>query len=294
MNNSVISLYKNRHNQVLQNIIETTDIPAKRLKDAIYYSLFPGGKRLRPVLVYLCGELLDTNPDALDIIAASIELMHSFSLVHDDLPAMDNDDFRRNKLSCHCEFDEATAILVGDGMQALAIDILLTKLPNYLELTKVIAITHELLVACGASGMVSGQSLDMSELNNPNIDEKTLYEIHLLKTGKLIIACIQMTIKASNPTPSAIQALNEFAKNLGILFQMQDDYLDLYGANNSLGKNRSSDRENEKITFANIHDKNKLASLINEHITKAEQALTILGDKANNLLNLLAYLTKRL
>ena len=151
--------YKERHERVLHDLIEQADIPAERIREAMIYTLFPGGKRMRPMLVYLCGELLEIDLKTLDIIAAAIELIHCYSLVHDDLPAMDDDDTRRNKPSCHRAFDEATAILVGDGMQALAIDILLQYLPQSLPAAQIIAITHELIKACGPSGMVSGQSL---------------------------------------------------------------------------------------------------------------------------------------
>jgi farnesyl diphosphate synthase len=293
MNNPAIIHYKTHFEHVLHDIIKTAHIPADTLKEAIFYSLFPGGKRLRPVLVYLCGELLDANQNALDIIAASIELIHSFSLVHDDLPAMDDDDFRRDKPSLHCAFDEATAILVGDGMQALAIDILLTQLPNYLTTQQVVSIAHELLLACGPSGMVSGQSLDMTELTNPNIDEKTLLEIHSLKTGKLIVSCIKMAIIASNPSQTEINCLNEFAIKLGLLFQMQDDYLDQYGCDNSLGKCRSSDLANKKMTFASIYDKKALAELIGNNINQAQQSLSIFGNRAKSLQDLLLYLRAR-
>ncbi|OGV31153.1 MAG: geranyl transferase [Legionellales bacterium RIFCSPHIGHO2_12_FULL_35_11] len=294
MNNSTIINYKNRHEQILHNIIDSTYIPAPILKEAIAYSVFPGGKRIRPILVYLTGELLNTNQSALDIIAASIELIHSFSLVHDDLPAMDNDDYRRDKLSCHKAYDEATAILVGDGTQALAIDILLTKLPNFISMNQVVSVTHELLQASGPSGMVSGQSLDMSELNNSLIDEKKLQEIHLLKTGKLISACMNMVIQASNPSVDEIEALTEFGKHLGLLFQMQDDYLDRYSENNSLGKCRKSDIANHKITFANIYSKYKLKEVINLHFAKAIECLTIFGGKADNFNDLLGYIKARI
>ncbi|MDF1757122.1 MAG: polyprenyl synthetase family protein [Legionellaceae bacterium] len=293
MNNPAIISYIARHEQVLYDLIKSAEIPAARLKEAILYSLFPGGKRLRPVLVYLSGELLDTNQNALDIIAASIELIHSFSLVHDDLPAMDDDDFRRDKPSCHKAFDEATAILVGDGIQALAIDILLTELPKYLPMDQVVAVTHELLHACGPAGMVSGQSLDMTELTNPDIDEESLSKIHSLKTGKLIIGCIKMAIKASQASPAAIKSLNDFAESLGLLFQMQDDYLDKYDESNTLGKCRSSDQANHKMTFANIYSKERLSSIIKNHIAKSQQSLEIFGDKAKNLQDLLSFLSAR-
>jgi len=293
MNNPAIIHYRSRHEQVLHDLISTAAIPASRIREAIFYSLFPGGKRLRPVLVYLCGELLGTDQHSLDIIAASIELIHSFSLVHDDLPAMDNDDFRRGRPSCHRAFDEATAVLVGDGIQALAIDILLCELPTSLSMARVVAVTHELLLASGPAGMVSGQSLDMSELTNPALSEETLREVHALKTGRLILACVNMVIAASNPSPIAAEALQQFATHLGIFFQMQDDYLDHYGDTDSLGKGRSSDIANAKQTFADLYDKDRLAALIEDQITEAHRALSAFGDRADNLKALLLDLQER-
>lgn len=294
MNNEAIKHHLLHHEQVLIDLLKNADIPAPRIRESITYSLFPGGKRLRPILVYLCGELLGVNPVSLDIIAASIELTHCYSLVHDDLPAMDNDDMRRGKPSCHRAFDEATAILVGDGMQALAIDILLTHLPHSLSLPQVIAVTHELVHASGPAGMVSGQSLDLSELANPLISEAQLRKVHQLKTGKLISACINMVLAAATPTPIVIKGMREFADHLGILYQMQDDYLDKYDHGKSLGKGRASDAENQKTTFATLYNQAKLAELISFHFKKAQSALMSVSEKTDDLRDFMDYLYRRL
>lgn len=290
MNNTIISEYIARHNKFLYEVVNNTDIPAKQLKDAILYSLFPGGKRFRPILVYLCGEIFNIKIEVLDIISASIELIHSFSLIHDDLPAMDDDDYRRDKLSCHKAFNEATAILAGDAIQSLAIDILITHLPNYLANDKVLKITHELLLACGPSGMVSGQSLDMSELIKESIDEKTLTQIHSLKTGKLIAACIKMTIASTNVQPNIADSLYEFAEELGVLFQMQDDFLDKYGSN---GKQRSSDTENNKLTFAKIYNSQELYNLIQNKYNKLIGNLNLFTNSSTNLIQVLENLKSK-
>jgi len=246
------------------------------------YTLFPGGKRFRPMLVYLCGEILNANQDTLDIIAASIELIHCYSLVHDDLPAMDNDDFRRGKPSCHRAFDEATAILVGDALQSFAIETLLTHLPQTLNLQQIINITLELTKASGPEGMISGQSLDLTELANPSISLAQLEEVHTLKTGKLISSCINMVIEATNPQIEYATSLKEFANYLGLAFQMQDDYLDKY-AQNHLGKGRESDAANQKTTFANLYSQRELAELIKSIFKSMQKSLNIFCEKANNL-----------
>jgi farnesyl diphosphate synthase len=294
MNNNAINSYLLHHEKVLNDLLDNAVIPAPRIKEAIAHSLFPGGKRLRPILVYLCGEIMDINQQALDIIAASVELTHCYSLVHDDLPAMDNDDFRRGKPSCHRAFDEATAILVGDGMQALAIDILLGHLPRSLSMKQVVDVTHELVKASGPAGMVSGQSLDLSELANPTISEAQLREIHQLKTGKLISACINMVLAAGSPPAIAADALRQFANHLGLVFQMQDDYLDKYGSSELLGKGRSSDAANEKTTFATLYSQHDLSQLIAQHFQKAQEALTPVIPRASDLRDFIAYLHQRI
>lgn len=281
MNHNSINRYLLHHEKVLRDLVENTSIPAPKIKEAILYALFPGGKRLRPLLVYLCGEILDINLHSLDIIAASIELTHCYSLVHDDLPAMDDDDFRRGQPSCHRAFDEATAILIGDGMQALAIDILLSNLPKSLNSNQVINITRELVYASGPAGMVSGQSLDLSELAKPSLTEAELCDIHLLKTGKLMLACINMVIAAGYPTPGIATALRQFANHFGLVYQMQDDYLDKYSK--VLGKGRSSDAANQKTTFATLYTQSELAKLITQHFKYAHEALSPLNERANNL-----------
>lgn len=294
MSNAVRTQYKERHENVLRDLLQTADIPAPRIKEAMLYSLFPGGKRLRPILVYLCGQLIGTTIESLDIIAAAIEFIHCYSLIHDDLPAMDNDDTRRGKPSCHRAFDEATAILVGDGMQAFAIDLLLTYLPSTLEPTQVIAVTHELIKACGPAGMVSGQSLDLSELINPDIQEEQLCTIHILKTGKLILACINMVLATQHLPESSKHALREFANHLGLAFQMQDDYLDHYGQDDALGKGRASDAANQKITFATLYTQKKLSTLINQHFQQAQSALSIFEPHHQELIDFMQTIQYRI
>lgn len=293
MINESIAHYLVHHEAFLYDFISNANIPAQRIKEAMLYTLFPGGKRLRPLLVYLCGEITKVKLPCLDIIAAALELIHCYSLVHDDLPSMDNDDFRRGKPSCHKAFDEATAILVGDGMQALAIDFLLKELPKYLHLPEVINITHELVKASGPTGMVSGQSLDLSELSNSFVTESKIRLIHNLKTGKLISACFNMVLLASDSSTSIGDTLGHFATQLGLVFQMQDDYLDHYMDPAVLGKGRSSDAANQKCTFANFYSKQDLLNLIDIHFQQAKDALLPLGKQAQNLLELTNYLQQR-
>lgn len=281
------------HEAYLSALITDLDSPAPRIKEAIGYSLLSGGKRLRPSLVYLCGALLQVPEAALDILAAAIELTHCYSLIHDDLPAMDNDDIRRGQPTCHRAFDEATAILAGDAMQILAIEILLDRLPHHLSLDRVISVSQVLIKASGTAGMISGQSLDLNEMDKPNLTESRLREIHSLKTGKLISACIDMVIAAANPQTDTIKALRVFATHLGLVFQMQDDYLDKYD-HDQLGKGRGSDEANHKTTFASLYPKENLCELIHHHFSAAQQALSLLGESAEALKAFVSGLEQRI
>ncbi len=289
----MIDTYLQRHEQFLEQILDNALIPASEIRSAIHYSLFPGGKRIRPILVYLVGELIEIDLHVLDLIAAAIELTHCYSLIHDDLPAMDDDDLRRGKPSCHKAFGEATAILVGDGMQALAIEILLTGLPSLLQPSQVITITQELVKASGISGMVSGQSLDLSELTKPTISEQQLREIHHLKTGRLITACIEMVLAAHDPKFEQDKAaLRTYANHIGLVFQMQDDYLDQYAPVELLGKGRASDLANQKTTFATLLTKSRLEEEIVNHYQIAFDSLKLF-DKNAGLIKLTEQLQAR-
>ena len=294
MNKKVINHYSQRHEAFLEQVLKQTTIPAELIHSAMHYTLFPGGKRMRPILVYLAGELIDIDLNVLDVIAAALELTHCYSLIHDDLPAMDDDDLRRGKPSCHKAYDEATAILVGDGMQALAIEVLLTRLPSLLDAAQVVAVTQVLVNASGVSGMVSGQSLDLSELSKSSITEEQLRTIHLLKTGRLISACFEMVLAAKPSIDKAtINALKTYASHVGLVFQMQDDYLDHYAPANVLGKGRSSDLANQKTTFATLFSKPQLEKEIAIHYQTAIDALQLFAGKADSLIGLTQQLQNR-
>lgn len=294
MNKHVIDMYTQRHERFLKQLLNQISVPARQIRSAMDYALFPGGKRIRPLFVYLAGELIDARLEVLDIIAAALELTHCYSLIHDDLPAMDDDDLRRGKPSCHKAYDEATAILVGDGMQALAIELLLTRLSPLLDASRVIAITQILVQASGVSGMVSGQSLDLSELAKSSVSEHQLREIHLLKTGQLIHACFEMVLDTqSTIDKSTAQAIRTYAMHIGLVFQLQDDYLDYYAPTHILGKGRSSDLANQKTTFATLFSKQQLEEEIASHYQMARAALQVFASKAMFLLHLTQQLQNR-
>jgi geranylgeranyl pyrophosphate synthase len=209
------------------------------------------GKRVRPLLAYAAGEFCDVEDTAIDSIAASVELVHAYSLVHDDLPAMDDDDLRRGRPTTHRAFDEATAILAGDALQALAFEILcedtgLSAAPR--AQTRIIA---WLARAIGPAGMVGGQALDL-EAEGRRIDERTLEDIHRRKTGQLIRAAIMMPSELAELAPEAKRRLDEFATEIGLVFQIRDDLLEVEQDTATLGKNAGSDAANDKSTYPSI------------------------------------------
>jgi farnesyl diphosphate synthase len=196
---------------------------------------------------------------------------------------MDNDDYRRGKLSCHRAFDESTAILVGDGLQTLAIDVLLTQLPATVSAEQTIRIAGELTDACGPSGMLSGQGLDLILLSKPGLTEQELTHIHQLKTGRLILACINMVLIASHAPHAEEVALRQFATQFGLLFQMQDDYLDQYDEIAHLGKKRASDLSNQKFTFASFMSKEALFERLSTEFENTLLALRCFEHRAKKL-----------
>lgn len=219
-----------------------------RLKSACAYSVNNGGKRLRPALIYATAHCLNatTHTDDLDLLAAAIECIHSYSLVHDDLPAMDDDDLRRGKPTCHIAYDEATAILVGDGLQAYAFE-LITQTRS-LNADIQVKLLKTLAQAAGNYGMVGGQMIDLESENRP-IDVALLEHMHCLKTGALIRASVMMGAIAADADSPTIIALDTYAHAIGLAFQVQDDILDIESDTETLGKKQGADLKLNKPTY---------------------------------------------
>ena len=225
-----------------------------RVTEAIHYSVMNGGKRIRPQIILLLCEMLEVEitSNNIDLIAAAGELIHCYSLIHDDLPAMDDDDYRRGQLSCHKQFDEATAILAGDAIQPLSLEVLTSIEDPNLEAKTKLEIINLFARACGPRGMVEGQNRDILA-ENKVLTEEELDELHYLKTGKLIEACVLcVCLMKKNIDKDLIKKLKTFSNKFGLAFQIRDDILDEIGDEETIGKPVKSDLKNNKSTYPSI------------------------------------------
>jgi geranylgeranyl pyrophosphate synthase len=243
--------YQQRIETVLARALEIDGAATPRLLEAMRYSTLAGGKRVRPVLVYTTGEALGASLDALDAAAAAVELIHVYSLVHDDLPAMDNDDLRRGRPTCHRAYDEATAILVGDALQARAFEVL-AHAPSGIAATSRLEMMRVLADAIGTRGMAGGQAIDLEAVKQV-LSEDALERMHRQKTGALIQASVLLgAISAGIQVSPERSALAEFGAEIGLAFQIQDDILDVEGTTTTLGKRAGADADRVKPTYPSV------------------------------------------
>ena len=272
-----------RINKALFQTLPKKDI--SKVTEAIHYSVMNGGKRIRPQIILILSEILkvDISNENVDLIAAAGELIHCYSLIHDDLPAMDDDDYRRGQLSCHKKFDEATAILTGDAIQPLSLEVLTSiEDPNLSDKTK-LEIINLFARACGPEGMVEGQNRDILS-ENKKLTEEELDQIHYLKTGKLIEACVLcVCLIKKNIDETLIEKLIEFSNKFGLAFQIRDDILDEIGDQDKIGKPTKSDIKNNKSTYPSIIG-----------IEESQKKAQLLIDKALAILQELPFETSKL
>lgn len=280
-----------RINQFLVSILPNQNETPAHLHAAMHYAVLNGGKRMRPLLVYATGEAFGIELDLLDHPACAVELIHAYSLVHDDLPAMDNDDLRRGKPTCHKAFDEATAILVGDALQSLAFNILSDQYEIDAPLR--LSMISRLAGAAGSQGMAGGQALDL-KATGQKLDIGQLDEIHNLKTGALIKASIQLGILAARvQDPFILAALTQFADKIGLCFQIQDDILNVQGSMTVLGKNTGTDQDREKLTYATFYGVTEAKRNLNHLYKEALELIEPLGEQVSTLRTLADYIVKR-
>ena len=265
----------------------------QRVSQAMYYSLMNGGKRLRPFLVYQTSQLFDVIPDQAFWVAASLEMLHTYSLIHDDLPAMDNDDFRRGKPTCHKQFDEATAILAGDGLLTYAFEIL-AQAENIKDDIKV-RLCRLLAERAGAfNGMIAGQMLDLQIDRSPQLSSAEIIKhIEEMKTGCLIAYAAQAGAILGQASTKQYSDITSYARKIGIAFQISDDILDVTGDSSLMGKTLGKDTAQNKLTFVSLYGLDKARLIAADLIDQAKQELASFGDKASPLKQLADFIISR-
>ena len=281
----LLTSYQNRINSKLESLLPFDD---SLLSEAIRYSVLGGGKRLRPILVYLIGELGNAENDSLDILAGSVEIIHCYSLIHDDLPSMDDDDLRRGKPTTHKKYDEATAILAGDALQPFAFELVTTI--NISDKNK-LSIIKSLAQACGYQGMVGGQIKDVH--SHDIKDVKSLDMMHSQKTGRLIQCSIETAGILSDLSKQDIESLIEYGDKIGLAFQIQDDIIDIESPSTVSGKDQGSDVEKDKLTYPSIVGIENSKARAFDLAKEAKEKLQLLERNTDNLCKLADYIVSR-
>lgn len=282
-----------RVEQALELRLPGDNILPQRLHSAMRYCVLDGGKRMRPMLTYCTAKTIQISPEAVDGVACAVEFIHVYSLIHDDLPAMDDDELRRGKPTCHVAFDEATAILAGDALQALAFETLahdssiLATAENRLQMITTLA------KASGSQGMVGGQAIDLEsvgrQLNLPELEN-----MHIHKTGALIRASVTMaTLAKADIDPVMANKLDNYAKCIGLSFQVKDDILDEESDTATLGKTKGKDKENDKPTYPALLGMAGAKQKAQELHEKAIDSLSVFGTEADLLRDLSLYIIQR-
>lgn len=247
-----LATFRQRADRTLLNFIALLPFNDSNLVTSMRYGTLLGGKRLRPFLVYSTGQMFGITQNNLDAPAAAVECIHAYSLIHDDLPAMDNDDLRRGQPTCHIKFGEANAILAGDALQSLAFAILADAEMPDVALNDRLAMVSELSAAIGVAGMCSGQSMDL-DASGKQVGLAELEQIHHHKTGSLIRAAIRLGALASGLSGrAALPLLDRYAAAIGLAFQVQDDILDVIGKTEKIGKHQGSDQKQGKNTYPSL------------------------------------------
>jgi farnesyl diphosphate synthase len=282
-----------RADTALLQLLPPEDRPPYDLHKAMRYAVLGGGKRLRPLLVYATGSALGAALEQLDAPAAAVEIIHAYSLVHDDLPSMDDDDMRRGRPTCHIAFGEATAILAGDALQALAFEVLsadplLAAAPGVL-----VDMLRTLAAACGSQGMAGGQALDLAAVGRA-LDAGELERMHVYKTGALIRASVRLgALAAGCSDPALLAALERYGHCIGLAFQIRDDILDVEGDSTTLGKTAGKDAADAKPTYPAILGMSGAREQLADLTREAIGALQPHGDRMNELVALARYVAER-
>lgn len=295
MSNTKFGDWMAQHQQRVEKALEQT-LPAntltpERLHEAMRYTTLCGGKRVRPLLVYAAGELSGADANALDGVACAIECVHVYSLVHDDMPCMDDDSLRRGKPTVHVQYDEATALLVGDALQTQAFD-LISAPGLFADPARQLRAAHTLARAAGSRGMAGGQAIDLAAVGK-QLSREELEHMHLHKTGALIRAAVLLGALAGKADDTQLEALDRYAKNIGLLFQVVDDVLDAVADTITLGKTAGKDAANNKPTYVSILGLSESKQLATELAEAANAATAGFGPAAARLNDLTHYIVSR-
>jgi farnesyl diphosphate synthase len=284
-------LCRERTDKVFKQYLQ--DIPSLELKTAMEYPLFNGGKRIRPLLIYATGSIFNAPLENLDIPACSVELIHTYSLIHDDLPCMDDAALRRGKPSCHKVYGDGMAVLTGDALHTLSMQIIANH-PALLKAERRNQMMSVLSKACGPFGMAAGQALDITVMNDPSISTDLLLDIYTLKTGALFSACVELGRLASKDEDEINQrALKEFGDCIGLAFQIQDDILDIEAETAQLGKTQGIDFTNNKLTYPKLVGLDQAKDKVQTLYQNALEAINYLGSKASLLRELAGKMLER-
>ena len=277
----------------LLSVIPSADMPPTTLHESMRYSLFAGGKRIRPILAIAAAEAIGDVGPAILPIASSLELIHTYSLIHDDLPSMDNDDYRRGKPTNHKVYGEAMAILAGDALLTMAFELCTqASAMDGIAPQRQVELIHELAVGSGNRGMVGGQVLDI-QAENKDIDLATLQAIHKHKTGMLIRAAVRMGAIAAGATEAQLANLSAYAEDVGLAFQIADDVLNVTGTREELGKNPNTDAQRGKKTYPTFYGVDGARRLAEDCVNRATDRLAGFGPSADPLRDLAGYITSR-
>ncbi len=282
---------QSRMESVLADCLPPVHIAPQRLHEAMRYAVLDGGKRVRPLLAFAAGEVVDAIPERVQFAAAAVELIHAYSLVHDDMPAMDDDALRRGKPTVHVEFDEATALLVGDALQSLAFDVLCAQPLADMPAAQ-LKMVHLLALAAGSRGMAGGQAIDLASVGKP-LDLAELEFMHIHKTGALIRASVLLGAHCGSPDDATLAALDHYAKCIGLAFQVVDDVLDAEAPTATLGKTAGKDAAQNKPTYVSLLGVTRARELAQELRADARAALDSLAAPAPHLRALADFVVER-
>jgi farnesyl diphosphate synthase len=278
-----------RIEDALNNLLPPANSTPQTLHSAMRYSALEGGKRVRALLCYAASELCNTDAKVADAAACAVELIHAYSLVHDDMPCMDDDDLRRGKPSCHKQYDEATALLVGDALQSLAFEVL-SQPQLCAQANHQISMLNILAKASGSTGMAGGQAIDLASVGK-TLSQSDLEQMHQLKTGALIQAAV--LLGGINGDLEKTAAINTYAKNIGLAFQVIDDILDVEADSSTLGKTAGKDADSNKPTYVSILGLADAKLHAQQLYNNAIDALTPFGESALRLRELAGFITQR-